>query len=353
MENFNLLTIINDFRGFIKNIFIIFPTGAKKNWQLMIIDYNKPMRFLLTLTLILFPLIAVSSPAEEPPDGTIPILESAKQLFGVNANFAANRLDSFFATERADDEFGRSRIRIRSRFEIRERAISNLNNQYRINLRLPHLEQKFKYDYYQDDAEKSRKEQEIEKQKKSDQKAKEEAALLNKDGIKRGWIFNSDIGVSAAIPPKLVTRARVRRNFVTGTLIHRFSEQLTYITDESGLVEESNIDTDHIYSENVLFRFVNYKRWQVLKKEFNTNHGPTLLHRVTDDDAFSYGLTMQTIIEKNSWYTINYRLAVNYRRNLYQQWIYLDVVPGLDFPKEWSFRRTPFVIFQLEVLFGG
>jgi hypothetical protein len=288
---------------------------------------------------------ALSSPAEEPPDNRIPILDSAQELFGARANFAANRLDSFFATDRADDEFGRSRIRIISRFSLRERAISEHDNQYRINLKLPHLEQKFRFDYYKD--------------KKKDKKppkatiTEDEREKLKKNKLYEGWIFNSDIGVSAAIPPRSVMRARVRKNFVTGDLIHRFSEQLTYNTDESGLIEETNIDSDYSFNTDLLFRFVNFKRWQIQNEEFNTNHGPTLLHRITENDAFNYGLTMQTIINESIWYVDNYRLAVNYRRNLYRQWIYVDVVPGLDFPKMWSFRRTPFIIFQLELLFGS
>lgn len=304
------------------------------------------MRYTVALILLLLSKNVFSSPAEERKETRIPILESAQELFGTRANFAANRLDSFFATERADDEFGRSRIRIRSRFDIRERAVSDLNNQYRINLKLPHLEEKFRFDYYQDKEER-------EKRKKAETSELDEAAVLKKDSLFTGWVFNSDIGVSAAIPPKLVTRARVRKSFVTGSFIHRFSEQLTYITDESGLVEETNIDSDHIYNQNLIFRFINNKRWQVLKKNFTTNHGPTLLHRVSEDDAFNYGLTLQSTIDNGTWYVSNYRAAVNYRRNLYHQWIYMDVIPGLDFPKIWSFRRTPFITFQLEVLFGS
>lgn len=299
------------------------------------------MIWVFFLTLVFFPSVALSSPAEERPDTRIPILESAQELFGARANFAANRLDSFFATERADDEFGRSRIRIRSQFEIRERRKSDLENQYRINLKLPHLEEKFKWEYYQkkDDKEKLT--------------ADEKKESIRKSKVREGWIFNSDIGVVASIPPKLTTRARVRRNIPTGSFIHRFSEQLTYVTDESGLVEETNLDSDFIFHENLVFRFVNFKEWEVLQKDFRTNHGPTLLHRLTVDDAFRYGFTMSTVIDDGIWFVNNYRLAIDYRRNLYRQWIYIDVIPGIDFPKEWSFRRTPFINFQLEILFGG
>ncbi len=321
---------------------------AMKIWQLVILSYNIAVKPIVTLTLLLFPVLLRASPAEERPDDRIAILEKAQEIFGARANFAANRLDSFFATERADDEFGRSRIRIRSQFLLRERAASDLNNQYRINLRLPHLEDKFHYEYYKD-----------KKEEKKSQKSKEkilsaqERELLKRNRLRENWLFNTDIGVGIAIPPRLTTRARVRRNFEAGSFIHRFVEQLTYVTDQSGLVEETSVDSDYTITPDLLFRFVNYKRWQVLEKELFTNHGPTLLHRVTEDDAFNYSATLQNVYEDGTMYLNNYRLAVNYRRNLYYQWIYLDVIPGIDFPKIWSFRRTPFLTFQLEVLFGG
>lgn len=299
------------------------------------------------MTLLFGSINAYSSPAEEPPDTSIAILESAQQLLGSQANFAANRLDSFFATERADDEFGRSRIRIRSQFFLRERAISDLNIQYRINLKLPHLEQKFRYDYYQD-KEKLRK-----ARKNSPVNEANLGEKLNRDRINTGWLFNADMGVSVAIPPRLTTRARARKTFITGTLINRFVEQLTYVTSEDGLQEETILNSDHVYSDDLIFRFLNETRWRILQEEFFTNHGPTFLHSVTENDAFIYGTTFQTVIQDGTWRLSNYRISVNYRRNLYRQWIYFDVIPGLDFPKQWSFRRTPFITFQLELLFGS
>jgi hypothetical protein len=297
------------------------------------------MRLFAFFLFLALPAAIWASPAEEPVDDTIPILESFQNLLGGKFNYAANRLDAFFATERADDEFGRSRIRFKSQFILRERAISSLNNQYRLNLRLPNLEQKFKYDFAS--------------KKKKKENSKTEASAVPILPSKNDWIFNADMGVSLALPPKLVTRARLRKNIETGPLTHRFVEQLTYITDESGLLEETGLNSDHAFTDNFLFRFLNEKKWQVLKKKFTTNHGPTWLHSITDNDAFVYGTTMQTIINNGVWYTNNYRISVNYRRNLYKQWFYLDVIPGLDFPKIWSFRRTPFITFQIELLFGG
>lgn len=308
------------------------------------------MKFALTLTLVLVSSLAYSSPAEEPPEDRIPILDSVQEILGARANFAANRLDSFFATERADDEFGRSRIRIRSQYTIRERAIADQSNQYRINLKLPHLEDRFKFDYYQDKKDDKSKDKRISKAPISDI---EERERLKANKLLEGWIFNSDISVTAAVPPRLTTRARVRKNFATGTFIHRFVEQFTYRTDESGLIEETRVDSDHIFNSDLLFRFINVAQWEIQNENFDTNHGPTVLQRLTVNDALNYGLSFQTLIIDGIWFVNNYRASVNYRRNLYKQFVYFDLTPGLDFPKIWSFRRTPFVFMQVEFLFGS
>lgn len=308
-------------------------------WNLGTFGYNKAMNFLTGLLLFLWSMAALSCPAEEREETSITFLDRAQEIFGTQANVVANRLDSFFATERADDEFGRSRIRIRSQFFIREQANSELENQYRINLKLPSLEKKFKF----------------EKAKLKNKPVVFNGAsedLEKKNKLNTSWIFNSDIGVSAAIPPRMISRARVRRNIETGIFIHHFSEQITYITDQTGLTEDTSFESDYILNERFIFRFVNFKRWRIHNKEFTTNHGPTLIQQLSNDEAVNYAFTAQSIVDDGSWYFNNYRLAINYRRNLYRQWVYLDLIPGIDLPKDFSFRRTPFINFQLEILFG-
>jgi hypothetical protein len=287
--------------------------------------------------LLSLPLTLLASPAEEREERSYELLDKTQNIFGTRVNALANRLDSFFATERADDELGRSLIRLRSNYTIRERAVGNLANRYSFNLRLPSLEERFKWDYYR---------------KKDDVKDDEGEARARKQQKSQGWLFNADAGVNATIPPRLVTRARLRRNIQTGDVVHRFVEQLIYVTDENGLSEETRLDSDLQLDKDWLFRFINSKRWRILKKEFVTNHGPTLVHQLSDDDGFNYGFIMNSVVEEGAWYVSSYTLSVNYRRNLYKNWIYLDLVPGLDFPKNWSFRRTPFFIVQLEMLFG-
>jgi hypothetical protein len=100
-----------------------------------------------SILLLLIPFQIWASPAEERLVKGIPILDSAQDLFGSRANFVANNIDSFFANQRADDELGRSNMRIRTLYNIRERALPRDDTQVRFNLRLPELEEKFHIRY--------------------------------------------------------------------------------------------------------------------------------------------------------------------------------------------------------------
>jgi hypothetical protein len=290
----------------------------------------------LGLIIMVLPLLLGAAEKVEPPKDQIQLLDTTQSLLGGQVNRLANRLDLFFADQRADDELARSRIRVRRFYEVRERAKLEEETQIRFNIRLPHLEEKFKFEW---------------KNRKKDPKIPtNENKILNT--LDTSWQYRSDIGINANIPPRLFFRNRLRKNWQTGTLIHRFVEEVSWFSDRDW-EQTASIDTDHSISANRLFRFSNSSQWEITRKNFRTGHGPSIRQQLTENDALSYGLTMSTVVNNGSWFVDNFRLAPVYRRNLYQQWLYLDLTPGIDFPKAWSFRRTPFIAFQLEGLFGG
>lgn len=295
----------------------------------------------LGLLLILLPSLALASPAEEPKERSIPILDTTQELLGGRVNTVANRLDLFFADQRADDELARSRIRLRQTYEVRERALMKDEFQFRLNIRLPRLQEKFKFEW--EERQKKQK-KETSKESNSEQQVRQE--------LDTSWQYRSDIGVNASIPPRIFFRNRLRKNWQTGDLIHRFVEEISWFSDRDW-EQNTSVDTDYSISEHRLFRFNNSSDWKITRKDFRTSHGPSIRQQITDDDAISYGISMSTIVNNGVWYVDNYRVAPTYRRNLYKQWLYMDLIPGLDFPKMWSFRRTPFIALQIEALFGG
>lgn len=303
------------------------------------------MRYGLGLIFLLLPTLLLASPAEEREERQIPILDTIDDLVGSKVNHLANDFDAFFATERADDELGRSRVRYRRQYTVAERANGVDGSQLRFNLRLPYLERRFKLE--QDD-----------RKKEKTAKTKEELAEIRRKRAERNkvderWLFNADAGVNVSIQPRILTRARLRKSKETGTLIHRFFQEATWLSNRDGFRQRTGLDTDHTFSETWLFRFTNLVDWRISQKTFTTAHGPGLFQKLNDLSALSYNFGAGTVVDNGVWYLSGYTLGVTYRRDLYKNMVYWDITPGLSWPKVWSFRRTPFIFTQIEFIFGS
>lgn len=284
----------------------------------------------------------LASPAEEPKEFRIPILDTAEGFFESEANSVANRLDSFFADQRADDELGRSVVRLRTQYTIRERAIGDFRYQTRFNILLPKIQEKLKRDFF--------------KQKTK----KKKAGVLTRgyyypsygeEELNTKWQFHSDAGVNVSLTPRVFTRGRIRKNFRAGKIINRFVEELGWYSDDQWL-NVISLTSDKKNSENILFRFVNEIRWEVTHHRGTSSHGPSILQQVSDEEALSYNMRGYNQADGNTIFFSNFQLSTTYRRDIYRSIFYFDVTPGLDFPKNWSFRRNPFILFQLEFLLG-
>ena len=292
---------------------------------------------------LFLPFAVFGSPAEEIPEHSIPVLDTVQDLFGSRVNSVANDFDSFFATERADDELGRSRIRFRRRYTVEERQLMTDDTAIRFNIRMPSLERKFK--------------NMVESRKKKKDETKEESVARERRYLKATdldtkWLFRSDVAVSASIHPNITGRARLRKSFKTGDLIHRFVQEGTWRSYQEGFRQRTQVQTDFTIRTNLLLRLNNLADWRISQKNFTTTHGPAIFHRVTEDDAFTYSYGVSTTVDDGAWYVSNHSVGPTWRRNLYHQFFYMDLGTGLYFRKTWHFRRTPFVFIQLELLFG-
>jgi hypothetical protein len=303
------------------------------------------MKLGLWLLLLLITPRSFGSPAEEWEEKRIPILDKVHDLLDTRINSIANNFDAFFATERADDELGRSRVRIAGNYLLQERGLPSHDVDYRFNLKLPQLQNKFR--------ELLRRKRDV--NDASDEEEKEESItrLDEINELDTRWIFNADANVSVAIPPRVIVRARARKSAQTGTLIHRFVQESTWTSSEEGFAQGTTYFVDHTYDDDLLFRFNNDVNWRITEKNFSTSHSPTLFQRIDDFSAITYSVGLATTVFNGAWYVSNYSVAPSYRRTLYRTIAYLDLSAGLNFPKEYSFRRNPFVFAGLEFLFGS
>ncbi len=258
--------------------------------------------------------------------------EVASRIVGL-----ADNVDSFFGEKRADDELNRSRIRLAYAYTIYAEKKPIDDYAVRVNIRFPKMENKVKEFFLGAD--------EDEKDKDSP-----EAKARRKKKEKNPWIFRTDAGMNVSYPPIFFTRARLRKNWDIPFFIQRFTEELAWVSDQ-GVIQTTTIHHDHDLTEDLLFRIVNEQEWYIEPKEFTTSHGPSFIHKITDDDGISYSFRVRSIVE-DSWHMNGYGFGVRYRRNLRNQWLYGEIGPSLDFPKAESFRRVPSIQFRIESLFG-
>jgi|GEM_PF-1011085 len=284
-------------------------------------------------------------PKEESIFSDVPILQQIPFLLDGTEEEVASRLvgladnlDSFFGEKRADDELNRSRIRLSYAYTVFAEKKPLDDYAVRINIRLPVLEQKVK-DFFlgvEDEDDKA----------SADAKAKKK-----KRKEKNPWLFRTDAGMNVSYPPIFFTRARLRKNWDLPVFIQRFTEELAWVSDQ-GVIQTTTLFHDYDVTKDLLFRIVNEQEWYVEPKEFTTAHGPSFIHKITDDDGISYGFRVRSIIEDSTWFMNGYGFGVRYRRNLRNQWLYGEIGPSLDFPKSESFRRVPSIQFRIESLFG-
>ncbi len=257
--------------------------------------------------------------------------EVASRLVGL-----ANNVDSFFGEKRADDELNRSRIRLSYAYTVFAEKKPIDDYAIRVNIRFPKLENRVKEFFLGEEDEKD--------------KNSPEAKARRKKKEKNPWIFRTDAGMNVSYPPIFFTRARLRKNWDLPIFIQRFSEELAWVSDQ-GVIQTTTLHHDHDLTDHLLFRIVNEQEWYVEPKDFTTSHGPSLIHKITENDGISYSARVRSVID-GPWYMTGYGIGVRYRRNLRNQWLYGEIGPSLDFPKTESFRRVPSIQLKIESLFG-
>jgi hypothetical protein len=275
----------------------------------------------------------------------------------------ANRLDSFFGQTRADDELNNSRLRVSNTTSFREAGKRDNQIQFGLNLKIPQLQEKFQINLLKtkEEIEEEKKEKERKKQKAEEEKRRLEEYYKQFPELRPKkkkkidpltlWRFNADTGINVTLPlPVIFERNRLRKNFKTKKLVFRFVEELGWYTNRSWQ-QETSLDIDRPLNDEWLFRWINQQNWNFKPSGFRFNQGPSLIHPITKHDAISYNARAFYIYDENVFLS-NYQVSIKLRRSLHSNWFFIELTPGLDFPKLEAFKRQPFIFIKFETLFG-
>ena len=162
--------------------------------------------------------------------------------------------------------------------------------------------------------------------------------------------FNYDAGVrfNSGLDPFL--RARATRAFVLRKWVPRITEDLLW-TEKENLKSIFMLNFDRPMVTTVLFRASSRLIWKEDEYGVTPSENLFLFWRPSDVRAASLNLGVTgathpaTVVDK-------YRAAVTYRQRVIRKWIFFEVTPEAQFPRERDFKFTPMITLKMEMIFG-
>lgn len=171
--------------------------------------------------------------------------------------------------------------------------------------------------------------------------------LVEKSGIK----FYQDTGIIVTIPPNFFIRLGAKKSIEYTKWVLKIHERVRWV-NTTGLTSDLDLDFDRRLTRKHILRFVNNFFWNDTTYAIRFENGPSLFHKIDRNKALSYHAHVISINEPDFLVT-NYTLQVSYRQRLYKKWLFMDVRPFINFPRERNFARTPGLLVGFDTVFGS
>jgi len=283
--------------------------------------------------------------AIEPP--AKPLIGPAPETFHENVSRRvtdlATRIDSFFGDSRALDARNKSSAVVSLSQDIPEGGIPTPNFGVALNLKLTNLERAGK------ELENSVLGNGFEKINPTEEEVPKGPQIT--EDI-RPWRLVLDQQLGAKWLPTYSAKLRASKDFDTGEFLQHFSVNYGWDTEN---IWNSRIilETDYALNSNWLFRWTNEGHWYFSRVLITTSHGPSFFHTINDYTSMSYNFRYDTeYIDNTLFYASGYSASVTFRRDLFKKWIFLDLVPSINFPRKKDFARVLNFGIRIECIFG-
>lgn len=268
----------------------------------------------------------------------------------------ANAIDSFFVNKNILDNRNRTNIRLANTSSwIESRGLDN-DFDFRLRLRLPHLKRKIQIEF-EDDS--------LNEDTISSRDNLSITQNTRRQGGSRGGLslyqqlkgIDTKLSSGVQIDHGLVAwgKFRISKDFVINS-----RQKFTFIHD---VFDDTNHDLgqqiisyyDYSINKFVLLRFANEEMYRDIGHVFTSTHGLSLYQQLTDRNFLSYNYRLDALnpSTSHSYYLNSHLVSVNFRHRLFRQHLYMEIGPGMLFPKAEGFEGLWTFTFRLELIFGN
>lgn len=286
---------------------------------------------------------------EAPPIFGLGWLDQTQFIASTSANSMANRLDRFFGVQRSDIEAAYSALRLTTIQSWND--IDGFENAVRLRgkVYLPRINERISLIFSEEDGDgtsyftqnaASISQQETTRVNLEVDLAEEDAHHL---------YFR--VGVRSGLKGRVSMRYRFEPESA-GNTANRFTQSV-YFKDGKGFGSFSRYQIDHVISDAGLLRWTNDLRFEETYTGAEYTTSLEYLTLRSNQTAVSwYGRANG---ETSPDYIVSYDLGFRLRKNIYREWLFMEIEPGYTWRKEaFNLARegTPYVFFRLEMAIG-
>lgn len=286
-------------------------------------------------------------------DSFFSFLDTPQQYIGSGVDSLGKSFDEFFSEDKVFYESSGTYLQLTGDTTRDNNGDVHSKWSFRLKLRLPHTSEKIKLNIQ---TEKDRRNEgrldqpEIATTQTADDD-KYSATFQSTIGKKKeeGWEFKPGIGMRLSSDVNIHFKLRANRKFKLGSWSANWLES-AYWYRLTGSELDSILEFDRKITEKDLFRATTYARWTHTNQYFDLNQSFAMFHTLSKRRAISYFVGAYGTSEPTTHIT-HYATGAAYRQMLHKDYLFIEVVPQLSYPKENNFHSEFSLLVRIEMIF--
>src|SRR3569832_554002 len=164
------------------------------------------------------------------------------------------------------------------------------------------------------------------------------------------WDVRPAAGIKLRWVPDPFLRLRATRYHDLSGWLMRTAGSVFWFTSD-GLGANTTLDFDRPVGDMMFFRSSTILRWQENDQFLTAEQQLSMYHRLDPKHYLVYQVGVRAN-QHPDWAMQQYFVAVHYRKNVYRNWLFLELIPQIDYHVERDFEALPSITLRLEGVFG-
>lgn len=282
------------------------------------------------------------------------LLDSPQQYISSGIDSFTKGVDEFFSDEKVEYDSNKSFIRLTGDIIFSEGGELGFDSNSRARIDLPNTKRKWKLVFQSDPTEEH--EDIVQNPENNPIDAAEDKSYFA--GVETlwdefdYWKFRSSLGLKLTSTLELFVRFRANRDYRVSENWQAYFRNTLYSFTASGHGFRTSLEFDRRLTNSLLFRTKTSARWEEENEFWELNEIISLAHTISPKKAIIYQWGAFGVSEPTVFAT-DYLLQMRYRQLVHSDYLFLELVPRVDYFKENDFSAEYSFTIRTEIVFKG